>query len=204
MLKDYLEKNNIEVKPENEYHYISFDTEFENISIKYDDEVLSDSEYDLLRFVKPFINKAFKCEELTALHFLPTEVEKQIKLVSKRKCIPNEEYNSYLPESFRISKPVKSTSIQFIKHANREKYGTSFFQYYNIDDIMEVVKELKESLPSLKKCKIAKGYLPTDLGILEKKRHLKTEEPDSRHISFWKFKETDSFDVIPIYFEEVV
>lgn len=45
LLKDYLEKNNIEVKSENEYHYISFDTEFENISIKYDDEVLDLGQY---------------------------------------------------------------------------------------------------------------------------------------------------------------
>ncbi len=64
--------------------------------------------------------------------------------------------------------------------------------------LIDAAKEILK-LNAMNKHKIAIGLISTNYGLLEKSEKLKTENPQSKHYSFWKFHHEitgkDFFDV---------
>lgn len=189
----------ITVEEKLENRYIVIDTDFERMEVIYRQEQLFSSMDNLIRFIDPEFLELCGDGQLKGIYFVPTHIEHKIREGLSEEIIDST-CNRYLPDSLKVD--IEETEYEYeknlIKSRDRNKYGTSFFQCINMDVsiISETVRLLKKELHVLRNHEVAMGQIVDNCGIIEKSGIKKTEDPESRHCSFWKFENGGTFDEI--------
>lgn len=197
LIDDYIKSRNLVINEDLGNKYLLINTDFEKMKIIFAPQNLFSSMDNLIRFIDPEFLELYTVEELRGIYFVPSHIEKKIK-AGIADDILDSICNRYLPEDMQTTFDEDEYDKPLVESKNRHSYGTSFFQCMNMDraTIEDTVSLLTKEIRSLRDHKIAIGQIKEDCGLLEKSSIKKTEEPESRHCSFWKFEFGGTFDEI--------
>lgn len=178
--------------------YIVIETDFEFIKINMTDatEYLLERS-DLIRFISDeFEDDEYEMNDhnMHAIYFLPSHKEKELCQYLNQEEFVSKWDQYYTPEMKENFKPtnVFEETIPLVQHKDRHTHGTSFYGVEEDVDLDELIKTAQDilALNAMKGYKIATGTVFGQLGLLERGRRLRTENPQSKHYSFWKFCES--------------
>lgn len=207
---DYISNSNLVSKiTKNSNVYITFDTDFEKMSVIYNTEKLFSSIGNLIRFINTEYYEFYGDNNLHAAYFLPSHIEKKLQ-----ECLAEEGKtldpicNAYLPNDMQIKdyqEDCTSNVCATIDSSVRSSYSTSFFLCDRQDksSILEGIRKLKEEIISIKDYDVAFGCIEDGYGIIEKSKNNKTDNPETIHCNFWKFNSDKNFVDIADKFEKI-
>lgn len=197
--------NNIVI--EEDFNITVIETDFERLHLKVfndnSEKIMYESDY-LLRFIN---DDYFDDDEDIYVHgicFLPTHIEAEIE----KSFLENIELKKYLrpycnefilnelgyDEDIGNDLTYSLVNKKEYEHKHRHKISTSFFRVYKDtnellprEELKRVVLELKENIRSIEDFKVCVGFIEEGIGVLEVSKQTRTKDPESRHVSFWKY-----------------
>jgi hypothetical protein len=192
--------------------YITFNTDFEKMSVIYKGDNLFASIGNLIRFIDTEYYDFYRDNKLHAAYFLPSHIETKLQecLAGEGKTLDSI-CNAYLPDCMRIEDSAGGNDkidniYDTIKSSMRASYSTSFFfcDKQDKDSILEGIRKLKREIISIKDYDVAIGYIENGCGIIEKSKKNKTDNPETIHCSFWKFNNDKTFVDIADKFKKIL
>lgn len=202
--EEYIAAYNVVETEKDENKYLSFNTDFENLTIFFNPTNLFHSIAPVIRFINTEYYDFYESNDLQGAYFLPSHIEDKLNDCFEHDTIDNY-CNPYLPVDMQIAGLDMTKTKSLVYNSGKNHCGTSLFVYSNINEqgIQSLIKELKENIPALKDFDVALGNVPIDYGIIEQSNTVKTKDPESRHCSFWKFENVKNFNELAKNFTKI-
>ncbi|MDM7641109.1 hypothetical protein [Leuconostoc citreum] len=170
----------------NSQDYLQIDTGFDNCQVMLSEKLFSEKD-KLFRFIDTELYDYYNDDATLGVQYLPTHAMK-ILVDNIDDNIFDQCLREYCPPASQklIFKKMIDNN-QIIPNKLKSEHATSFYISQTPERIDEIIKILKDNLPSLRDYDVAVGNISENYGILEISGYEKTKDPVTFHCSFWKF-----------------